>query len=130
MTQLPQREANTMDEQVYWILECDIRPGEMKSLLGVMNDLVEATRANEPGTLNYEWSLSADGRRCYLFERFADSAAAVTHLATFGKHFAKRFDAALQATRMVVYGDADDQVKSALSGLGAEYMKPLGGFSR
>jgi quinol monooxygenase YgiN len=47
-----------------------------------MNDMVESTKA-EPGALNYEWFISEDGTSCHIYERYADSAAAMVHMGHF-----------------------------------------------
>ncbi len=119
-----------MSDHVYWILEVTVKPGEADNFTAVMNDMVEATQANEPDTLNYEWTLSADGATCHIYERYADSAAVMTHLASFGANFADRILAAVEPTRFTVYGDPSTDVREALGAFGPAYMTPCAGFSR
>lgn len=119
-----------MSEQVYWMLETKINDGQMDNLKALMAEMVEATQANEPGTLNYEWSVSADGQTCHIFERYADSEATLVHLEAFGKHFAGRFMSILQPTRMMVYGNPNEAARKALQGVGGVFMTSIGGFSR
>jgi len=95
-----------------------------------MTEMVSATLANEPGTLNYEWSTSADGKLCHIYERYVDSAAVMTHLGTFGERFAARFLEVLKPVRFVVYGSPSTAVKDALAGFNPIYMQAVGGFSR
>lgn len=64
-----------MVTDVSWMLELNIQPGREKDFRVLMEEMVSATRNNEAGTLNYEWSTSADGSMCHLFERYVDSAA-------------------------------------------------------
>ena len=119
-----------MSDQVSWLLEMKITPGAADGFKSLMNEMVEAIRTTEPGTLNYEWSLSEDGTTCHLYERYANSAATMTHLASFGANFAERFLAAVQPTRITVYGNPDAQVRSALDPFGAVYMTSASGFAR
>lgn len=119
-----------MSDQVYWVLEVAVKDGEAENFKVLMKEMIDATRANEPGTINYEWAFSDDGKSCHIYERYADSAAAMKHVGAFGTNFAGRFMAAVTPTRFVVYGNADEQVKQALSGLGAVFMNPAGGFVR
>ena len=119
-----------MATEVSWMLELNIQPGREKDFRVLMNEMVTATRANEAGTLNYEWSTSADGSVCHIFERYVDSAAAMIHLAAFGEKFASRFLEMLQPVRFVVYGSPSQEVKDALAGFKAVYMQPVGGFRR
>ncbi len=92
--------------------------------------MVDATQSNEPDTLNYEWFISADGKSGQIYERYADSAATMTHLGAFGEKFAERFLAAVEPTSFVVYGKPNDEVKAALGPFGAVYMDQIGGFAR
>ncbi len=119
-----------MSENVYWLLEVTIKPGELDNFKALMKEMVEATQANEPNTLNYEWTISEDSQSCHIYERYADSAATMTHLGAFGEKFAERFMAAVDPTRIVVYGTPNNEVKEALSGFGPIFMAPFGGFAR
>jgi quinol monooxygenase YgiN len=119
-----------MSEQVSWLLELEIQAGREDDLRTLMTEMVDATRANEPGTLDYEWCISSDGKQLHLFERYVDSAATLVHLGTFGNKFAARFMEILKPVGFVVYGAPSDQVRNALAAFGPEYMERIGGFSR
>jgi quinol monooxygenase YgiN len=119
-----------MTETVCWILEVAIKKGELEGFRTLMNEMVEKTKASESGTLNYEWSISADQEACHIFERYRDSAAAMAHIKSFGEQFAERFLAVVEPSRMVIYGNPNEEVKAALSGFGALFMTPFGGFVR
>lgn len=119
-----------MATDVSWMLELNVKPGSEKDFRILVDEMVTATRTNESGTLNYEWSLSADGSVCHLYERYVDSAAVMTHLATFGAKFASRFLEVLKPVRFTAYGAPSQEVKDALAAFKPVYMKPVGGFSR
>jgi quinol monooxygenase YgiN len=119
-----------MSGHYYWILDTEIRQGKLEELKALMNEMVDATRANEPGTLNYEWTISEDDRFCTLYERFADSQAAIAHIRTFMKSFAPRFMGCLEPRKLVGHGQPSEELKKALLGMNAKFMKPFGGFSR
>lgn len=119
-----------MSDQVSWMLELTIKPGELDNLKALIREMVESTRATEPGTLNYEWFLDADEKTCHIWERYADSAAVMFHLGHFGEKFAERFMAALEPTRFIVYGNPNEEVQEALSVFGVAYLAPFDGFAR
>lgn len=119
-----------MSSHIYWVLETVIREGKLDELKALMREMVDATKANEPGTLNYEWTISEDGARCTLFERYADSAAAMKHAAAFMKNFAGRFVGCLDVKKMTVHGNPSAELRQALGAQGAFFMQPFGGFSR
>lgn len=119
-----------MTTHVSWMLELSIQPGRESDVRDLMTEMVDATKANEPGTLDYEWSIASDETVCHIFERYVDSAAVLTHLGTFGERFAERFLNILTPSRFVVYGCPNEAVKEALAAFGPQYMEPAGGFSR
>jgi quinol monooxygenase YgiN len=119
-----------MTENVYWAFELAINPGRFEDLKTLVTAMVEATQRNEVGALNYEWAISDDRQVCHIYERFQDSAAAMTHLESFGANSAARFMEVVKPTRLVVYGTPSAQVKDALAGLSPVYMAPFGGFGR
>jgi len=119
-----------MSEHVYWILDVGIKPGQLEAFKALMTEMVAATEANEPGTLSYEWTLSADQGTCHIYERYADSAAVMTHLKWFGEECAARFMAVAEPHRITVYGTPDATTRKALDRMGAVYMAPIGGFVR
>jgi quinol monooxygenase YgiN len=119
-----------MTENVYWVFEVAINPGRFEELKTLVAELVEATQKNEVGALNYEWAISDDRQVCHIYERYQDSAAAMTHMESFGAHFAARFMEVVKPTRFVVYGTPSAQLKDALAGLNPVYMAPFGGFRR
>jgi quinol monooxygenase YgiN len=119
-----------MSDQIYWVLELSVKPGEADNCKALMNEMVAATEANEPDTLSYEWTLSADGTTCHIYERYTDSAASLAHLGTFAATFAERFLAALEPTGFTVYGNPSAELREALGAFGPAYMTPAAGFTR
>jgi quinol monooxygenase YgiN len=119
-----------MSSHVAWMLNMQVIPGQLDTLRALMAEMSAATEANEPGTLDYEWSLSTDGTACDLWERYADSAAALIHMATFGEKYASRFLSVLAPKRVTLYGAPNEAVREGLAPFGAVYMAPVAGFSR
>ena len=118
-----------MSNNVYWLLELNIKPGQMGNFKTLVDEMVSSIK-EESGTLNYEWALSSDQSTCHIYERYADSAAAMVHLGNFGAKFADQFMAVLEPTRLVVFGNPDDTVKGALEAFSPIYMSPVAGFAR
>ena len=115
---------------VAWIFELSVKEENDTTLRALMTEMVDATRAGEPGTLHYEWYLSEDGRRLHVYERYADAAAALAHLGTFRERYMTRFFTVLSPERMVVYGSPDAAVRGALAQLAPPVMSQVGGFTR
>ncbi len=90
--------------------------------------LVESTR-QETGALHYEWSLSADGTRCHIYERYADSEAVLIH----GERNAELIKQLVEfCTResFTVYGTPNAAAQEWLATRNAVILKPLDGFAR
>lgn len=114
---------------VSWVVEVDVKPGELENFRALMGEMVENTK-KEPGTLAYEWFISDDGKSCHIYERYADSAATLTHLAGFGSKWAERFMGCVDIRRLVTYGSPSAELVPALKEIGSEFLGPFGGFAR
>ena len=119
-----------MSDQVYWLLELNVNSGKSQSGKDLMDEMVAATKASEPGTLNYEWNMNSDETVIHIFERYADSAATLAHLGNFGANFAERFMECFSLVGFKVYGNPSSEVVSAVSGFGADCYSSVAGFSR
>ena len=49
-----------MKNEIYWILEVAVLPGQLENFRAVARDLIASTE-KEPDTLGYEWNLNDDG---------------------------------------------------------------------
>jgi quinol monooxygenase YgiN len=119
-----------MSSEVSWLLELNVNLGRETEFRSLLEEMMAAAQANEPGTLVYEWHSNADSTLCHIHERYADSEAVLAHLQAFQEQFAARFLAVLAPTRFVVYGTPSDEVKKALAGFLPFYMQRVGGFRR
>lgn len=79
-----------METHISWLIEGAVKPGELAALSVLIDDMVTSTR-EEPGSLIFEFFAGGDGDQVHVYERFADAAAALVHLSTFGERFAGRF---------------------------------------
>ena len=118
-----------MNDSVYWLLALSIQPRQLEEFRSLMKTMVESARG-ETETLSYDWTLSEDNKTCHLFERFADSSAAMVHIRVFQAKFAEKFLDLAQPVSLVVHGKPSPQVKDALAAFSPRYMSPLGGFHR
>jgi quinol monooxygenase YgiN len=119
-----------MSDDIFYVFEVAIKEGRLEDFKAVMNDMVKATKGQEPGTTHYEWFISADSATCHIYERYANSKALVAHLKTVREKFSKALWATVEARRLTIYGSPDDEVREAFAGSGAIFMAPIGGFVR
>jgi quinol monooxygenase YgiN len=116
--------------EVYWVVTVSVPPGRMDDFKQVVDQLVAATK-EEPGTLEYEYSASADQSTVDIVERYRDSNAVVAHVTqTFAPKFSKPFLDIAKPVRFVVYGMPTAEAKKVLEGFNPVYMTPFNGFTR
>jgi quinol monooxygenase YgiN len=115
---------------VFWTFKVNVKDGEVGKLKDLIAEMSNASEANEPGTLIYEWAISGDQKSAEVHERYADSDAALKHLASFNDNFADRLMALVQPAGMIVYGSPSAALKKKLEGADPVYMDVIGGFAR
>ena len=111
-------------EEIFWIYEVAINPGKTAEFVSVARDLM-ATMEDEPGTVEYRYSLNADGSICHIYERYRDSDGLIAHADNFGRAFSERFAEACNPSRLSVYGAPDDRVRSILDQYGAAFLSNI-----
>lgn len=87
---------------VFWTFGVAIKNGKLGALKALIREMSDAAQASEPGTLIYEWTISGDEKSAEVHERYADSDAALRHLASFNAKFADRLMALVQPTGMTI----------------------------
>ena len=113
---------------VSWLLELTVNDAAAGKALA--EEMSQATKADEPGALIYEYFLSDDEKTLHIYERYADSEAVLAHMANFGEKFADRFLSVFEPTSLTIYGSPDDAVKKTMAGLSPAYLGQVAGFAR
>lgn len=90
-----------------------------------MHEMCEATRANEPGCLMYDWFISANEAEVHILESYADEAAVIAHIGTFNTQYARRLFGILGPKSLTVYGTPSVPVLKALAPLRPVVLMPL-----
>jgi quinol monooxygenase YgiN len=117
------------NSEIAWVFELDVKPGCKEQLETLVPEILEATKANEPGSIAYQF-FTGDGSAVCFYERYVDSDAALAHMATFGEKFAARFMEAVTPTRFTVLGSPSPQLMEAIAPIGALVHTPVDGFHR
>ncbi len=118
----------TEDQQVYWIAQGTLKPGQESAFRALSAKMVQSTKA-EPGALHYEWSISEDGRSFHIFERYADSEAVKIHRERAGEMVKELFTLADRGA-FTLYGNPTEELKELYASRKPILMKPLHGFRR
>jgi quinol monooxygenase YgiN len=115
---------------LYWLYEVKIKDGQLQNLKDLVAEMVANTKANEPETLVYAWVVSEDGSTGEVYERYANSEAALAHLATFNKYFADRLGTMVDLARHTVYGHPSAALRKAIADSKPIYFENVAGFER
>ena len=117
--------------QISWHVELALRSGALDNFRSLTREMVEST-SREAGVLNFERFITNDEKVIHIYERYADSAAALRHLLKFRSKFGDRFTAEVERKRFVVYGNPSSELKQVLQevlgGFSPEYLAPLDGL--
>lgn len=118
----------TKSDEVYWVLMLKINHGQETQFKATSAKLIASTE-QESGCLNYEWSLSADGGTCHIYERYVDSEAVKIHRERNGAMVGELLKSAT-ALSFTLYGSPSEEVKQLMAARNPILMTPLGGFGR
>jgi quinol monooxygenase YgiN len=107
-----------------------IKDGKLDEFEGIAQEMVAGTQ-KEPGTLGYDWFLSADRKKCRLIETYADANAVLAH---FNGPVVQVLVPKLLGTASLagfeVYGDPGTKAREMLAGFGAEMFEFRRGLGR
>jgi quinol monooxygenase YgiN len=115
---------------VRFMVDFTIVDGKFETFERISKEMI-AVSQNEPGTLAYDWYLSADRMRCRLYESYTDGDAVLAHLS--GPAVQTLVPQLLETSKLAgfeVYGDPGPAASKMLAGLGAELFQPWIAISR
>jgi len=91
---------------------------EFKRLAQTMTDISKA----EPGTLGYEWFVSADGKNYKLVETYVDAQSIEAHfMGAAVQEFVPKLVETCSVTGFEIYGDPGPKVTEMAAGFGAQF---------
>jgi quinol monooxygenase YgiN len=115
---------------VYLVVELDINEAKSAELESIAKAMTAGSQ-REPGTVGYEFSLSADGKRCRLLETYVNADAVLAHFTgPVVRELVPQMLGAVNLDRFEVYGDPGETAAAMLKGFGAEIFRPWDGFNR
>jgi len=116
-----------MDKEISWHVELQIKPSQVDNFRALTGEMTAVTR-REPGVLSYQRFVSADGTTIHIYERYINSAVALGHLQAFARIFGERFEKMVERKCFTVFGNPSAELRAALDGFNATYLKPFGDF--
>ena len=119
-----------MSDIIEWVLVLEVKDGQAENVQSLLDEMVSATKDNEPGTLHYEYYANDDLSQVTVLERYKNTDAAMVHMGNFGAKFAPQFLTAFAPISFSVFGPAGVPLKEALAPFGATFTPMISGFHR
>ena len=86
-------------------------------------------RKTEPGTYDFGYFISPDGKRVNLVEKYYTSSDFVHHLNNFEtSDYSKEFMTLFSLNKVIISGNASDELKAKAKAYGAELRPQIGGW--
>jgi quinol monooxygenase YgiN len=118
----------TADNEVAWLFELELKPENRARFEALVPEMVASTREEE-GARAYQLFRNDETDTVVVYERYADSAAALTHMTIFGEKFGARFMELVTPRRFTVLGAPGEDLVGALTPIGAVIHVPMDGFA-
>jgi quinol monooxygenase YgiN len=124
------KELDMAKGTVRFMVDFTIADGKFETFERISKEMI-AVSQNEPGTLAYDWYLSADRMRCRLYESYIDGDAVLAHLSGPAvQTFVPQLLETSKLTGFEVYGDPGPAAAKMLAGFGADLFQPWLAISR
>jgi len=115
---------------VHVAVDLTVHEGKLDAFEGIARAMV-ASSQKEPGTLGYEWFLSADRRRCRLVETYKDANAVLAHLnGPVVEELLPKLLGTASVAGSEVYGNPGPKATERLAAFGAEIFEFQYGLNR
>jgi quinol monooxygenase YgiN len=125
------KEETEMVKQVVRLTVGFVVSGERLEEFKSIAEAMTAVTAAEPGTLAYEWFVSADGKRFRLVETYADASAIEAHfMGPAVQQWVPRLVPVCKVDGFEIYGDPGPTVAQMAAGLGAVFFQYWQGIER
>jgi quinol monooxygenase YgiN len=111
-------------------VDLTINDGKLDAFEAIAQEMVDGAQ-KEPGTLGYEWFLSADHKKCRLLETYKDGDAVLAHFkGSVVQVLVPKLLGTASLAGFEVYGDPGAKAKEMLAGFGAEVFEFRCGLDR
>jgi quinol monooxygenase YgiN len=108
-----------VQQTVRFTVDLTINEGKLAAFETLAQAMIAGSR-KEPGTLGYDWYLSADRKRCRLLETYTDANAVLAHLnGGVVRELVPKLLETASLSSFEVYGDPGPQAAQMLAGFGA-----------
>jgi quinol monooxygenase YgiN len=118
-----------MDSKVQYKVEFTLQAGQQESFKKMIDQLIIQVKANEPGTLNYQFYFNEDETICQVIEHYNDSPAMLHHLANVMPALTEVLKIS-SITKLEFFGPLSEEAHAAAAAFGAVFYSSYDGFTR
>jgi len=112
-----------MTDNIYWTIVATIKDGQLEKLKSAIEPMVAATRT-EKGAMSYDFWLSDDSTKVYVFERYRNNDAVLAHMGNVGDLLGAFFEC-VDLEPIVILGNSSQALKDAFAAFGASHVTAL-----
>jgi quinol monooxygenase YgiN len=128
MTAVYSAAMTSATEEMHGTARLAIREGKLEEFKRLVAEAMEVVRTKDPGTIEYNVYLNADGTEAFVHERYRDSAAGMAHSANISSLMQAFLDVATITGE--VCGNPSPELRQALEGSGVKIYTPLQSLAR
>jgi quinol monooxygenase YgiN len=125
----PERSGDMSQLSFRLVVHLVIKGGELQRFKKIAKDFTSRVEAGEPDTVCFEWYVSDVGTDCYLVESYDSSEAFLLHLSKAGDMLESLAEVS-PIDNLLVLGEPNEEVKEALSKMGAKFYPLIVGCTR
>ena len=120
---------NADSNEITFILELNTKGNLKEDVEEFLVRFSKFVRDKEPNTYDFGYFISSNGKKVNLIEKYISSADFVYHLNNFEQSdFSKEFLTLFRLNKVIIAGDASDELKSKAKAYGAELRPQIGGW--
>jgi quinol monooxygenase YgiN len=124
------KEADMLKQVVRLKVNFVVSGEHLEEFMSIAQAMTAVSRT-EPGTLGYEWFVSADGKRFRLVETYADASAIEAHfMGPAVQQWVPKIVPVCKVDGFEIYGDPGPKVAEMAGGLGAVIFQYWFGIDR
>ena len=97
-----------------------IRPGMIEGFKRHATECIQLTKEKDPGTLQFDWFISADKTECEIRETYESSEAFLAHLSNLSELLPILYEKFASDHSVIIYGDASPELLTKIKARGVD----------
>ncbi|HEY0580460.1 MAG TPA: antibiotic biosynthesis monooxygenase [Candidatus Nitrosocosmicus sp.] len=117
--------------QIHFRAEFIIEKGKIDEFKKLIEDMSRVVEANEPDTINYQFYLDRDEKKCIVNETYSNSEAVFAHNTSVASQtILPKIFSVSRISKFDVYGNPSEELQKLLTSFSPQTYNYFAGFSR